>query len=147
MSWYEPVVIKNMILSIDLNLLFLVAWAYRHTIRLALIPWAFRSKFHSYLDYWHIGLPNILMLQSGLAADGLLPSCQAKWFTYVWSTSCLVSGSFVMYAVRPTALEPFPDVYWPLGTRLCTYCKSCDLLVPGSPHNKMFNSDLQNHQH
>ena len=41
--------------------------------------------------------------------------------TYVCSTSCLVSGSLVTYAVKPTALDPFPEVYWPRGIRLCTY--------------------------
>ena len=41
---------------------------------------------------------------------------------YVCSTSCRVSGSRVMYAVRPTAEEPLPEVYCPLGTKLYTYC-------------------------
>lgn len=58
----------------------------------------------------------------------------------VWRTSCRVSGSFVTYAVRPTALEPLPDVYWPRGTRLYTYWSSCDLLVPGSPQRRMLIS-------
>lgn len=40
---------------------------------------------------------------------------------HVCNTSCLVSGSLVTYAVRPTALDPFPEVYWPRGIRLCTY--------------------------
>lgn len=31
--------------------------------------------------------------------------------TYVCSTSCRVSGSFVTYAVKPTALDPLPEVY------------------------------------
>ena len=58
----------------------------------------------------------------------------------VWRTSCRVSGSFITYAVRPTALEPLPDVYWPRGTRLYTYWSSCDLLVPGSPQRRMLTS-------
>ncbi len=37
------------------------------------------------------------------------------------STSSLVSGSLVMYTVRPTAELPFPEVYIPLGAILCTY--------------------------
>src|SRR5690242_12069410 len=38
-------------------------------------------------------------------------------------TSWRVSGSRVTYAVRPTADEPFPEVYTPRGAILCTYCK------------------------
>jgi len=37
------------------------------------------------------------------------------------NTISLVSGSFVMYTVRPTAELPFPEVYIPLGAILCTY--------------------------
>ena len=42
--------------------------------------------------------------------------------TYLSSTSCLESGSRVTYAVRPTADEPFPEVYTPRGAILWTYC-------------------------
>lgn len=59
----------------------------------------------------------------------------------VWRTSCRVSGSFITYAVRPTALEPLPEVYWPRGTRLYTYWSSWDLLVPGSPQRRMLISE------
>ena len=38
------------------------------------------------------------------------------------STSCLLSGSRVMYAVKPTADEPLPEVYTPRGAILWTYC-------------------------
>lgn len=31
--------------------------------------------------------------------------------TYVCKIGCLVSGSLVTYAVKPTAEDPFPDVY------------------------------------
>ena len=62
--------------------------------------------------------------------------------THVCSVSCLVSGSLVTYAVRPTADEPLPEVYWLRGTRLNTYCSSCDLEVPGSPQSRMLMSDL-----
>lgn len=58
----------------------------------------------------------------------------------VWRTSCRVSGSFITYAVRPTALEPLPEVYWPRGTRLYTYWRSWDLLVPGSPQRRILIS-------
>lgn len=58
----------------------------------------------------------------------------------VWRTSCRVSGSFITYAVSPTALEPLPEVYWPRGTRLYTYWSSWDLLVPGSPQRRMLIS-------
>ena len=40
-------------------------------------------------------------------------------------TNSLVSGSLWTEAVRPTAEEPFPDVYTPLGAILCTYDSSC----------------------
>lgn len=66
--------------------------------------------------------------------------------TYVCKTSCLVSGSLVMYAVRPTALDPLPEVYWPRGTKLYTYWSSCDLLVPGSPHSRRLISALLTEQ-
>ena len=36
-------------------------------------------------------------------------------------TCCFESGSRVMYAVRPTADDPFPDVYTPRGAILLTY--------------------------
>lgn len=36
-------------------------------------------------------------------------------------TVSLVSGSFVIYTVKPTAELPFPDVYIPLGAILWTY--------------------------
>ena len=55
----------------------------------------------------------------------------------------LVSGSFVMYTVRPTADEPLPDVYIPLGAILCTYYRSCDFAVEGSPHKRMLISPLK----
>jgi len=61
----------------------------------------------------------------------------------VCRTSCLVSGSFVTYAVSPTAEEPLPDVYWLRGTKLYTYDSNWDLLVPGSPHSKMLISALK----
>ncbi len=48
-------------------------------------------------------------------------ACTCNPLTHVCSTSCLVSGSLVTYAVKPTALDPLPDVYWPLGIRLWTY--------------------------
>ena len=55
-------------------------------------------------------------------------------------TSSRVSGSRTTDAVRPTADDPFPEVYTPLGDSLCTYPSSCDLLVPGSPTRRMFMS-------
>lgn len=42
--------------------------------------------------------------------------------TYLSKTNCFESGSRVTYAVKPTADEPFPEVYTPLGAILCTYC-------------------------
>merc|ERR1719318_2162106 len=45
-------------------------------------------------------------------------------------------------AVSPTAELPLPEVYWDLGIRWYTYWSSWDLLVPGSPHRRMFSSDL-----
>lgn len=71
---------------------------------------------------------------------------EKQWHTHICRTSCLVSGSFVTYAVSPTADEPLPDVYWLRGTRLYTYDSNCDLLVPGSPHRRMLISALCAHQ-
>jgi hypothetical protein len=58
----------------------------------------------------------------------------------------LVFHTLVTYAVNPTADEPLPEVYMPLGAILCTYCSSCDLLVPGSPTRRTLIS-LRNLQH
>lgn len=58
------------------------------------------------------------------------------------STISRVSGSLVMYTVRPTAELPLPEVQIPLGAILWTYCKSCDLAVDGSPQSKMLSSPL-----
>ncbi len=76
-------------------------------------------------------LSNSSMQQMPLSLSTSAPVCR---------TSCRVSGSFITYAVRPTALDPFPDVYWPRGTRLYTYWSSWDLLVPGSPQSRMLIS-------
>ena len=46
------------------------------------------------------------------------------------STVSLVSSSLTTDAVKPTALDPFPDVYIPLGVILCTYDNNWLLLVP-----------------
>mmetsp|Transcript_27946 Transcript_27946/g.41204 ORF Transcript_27946/g.41204 Transcript_27946/m.41204 type:complete len:236 (-) Transcript_27946:1951-2658(-) len=64
------------------------------------------------------------------------------------NTKSRVSGSRTIEAVRPTADDPFPEVYTPRGESLCTYPKSCDLDVPGSPHKRilisprLFNFDV-----
>mmetsp|Transcript_45259 Transcript_45259/g.96293 ORF Transcript_45259/g.96293 Transcript_45259/m.96293 type:complete len:215 (-) Transcript_45259:1187-1831(-) len=55
-------------------------------------------------------------------------------------TSSLVSGSLATDAVSPTADEPFPEVYTPLGDSLWTYPRSWDLDVPGSPTRRMLMS-------
>lgn len=47
---------------------------------------------------------------------------------HVCSTVCLVSGSFITYAVSPTALEPLPEVYWPLGIRWWTYWREEEVM-------------------
>ena len=50
----------------------------------------------------------------------------------------LVSWSFVIYAVKPTAEEPFPDVYILLDDIWFTNFKNWDLEVDGSPISKIF---------
>lgn len=54
-----------------------------------------------------------------------------------------VSGSLVMYTVKPTAELPFPDVYIPRGANLWTNYRSCDFAVDGSPQSKTFISPLK----
>mmetsp|Transcript_27161 Transcript_27161/g.58201 ORF Transcript_27161/g.58201 Transcript_27161/m.58201 type:complete len:257 (-) Transcript_27161:3855-4625(-) len=55
-------------------------------------------------------------------------------------TNSLVSGSLTTDAVKPTADDPFPEVYTPLGDSLWTYPNSCDLDVPGSPTSRILMS-------
>ncbi len=45
-------------------------------------------------------------------------------------------------AVNPTALDPLPEVYIPLGAILNTCCNSCDFAVEGSPTRQMLISAL-----
>ena len=71
---------------------------------------------NGHFSIWHI----LLVTYQKILSD-VYTSLYQK--AYVCSTSCLVSGSLVTYAVRPTALEPLPDVYCPRGMRLYTYCQ------------------------
>lgn len=48
-------------------------------------------------------------------------------------TKLRVDGSRITDAVKPAALEPFPDVYTPIGETFSTNFSSCDFAVPGSP--------------
>ncbi len=43
-------------------------------------------------------------------------------------------------AVNPAAVVPRPEVYKPRGAIFATYCRSCDLAVPGSPNRRTFMS-------
>ena len=60
----------------------------------------------------------------------------------LYKMNSLVSGSFLTFAVRPTALEPLPLVYIPLGAILWTCWSIWDLAVEGSPTRQMLMSDL-----
>lgn len=57
----------------------------------------------------------------------------------VCNTSCRVSGS-LRVGIRPSTGSTSQGVPHSFGTRLCTYCSSWDLLVPGSPHSRMLQS-------
>ena len=54
-----------------------------------------------------------------------------------------VAGSLMTDAVKPAALEPFPDVYTPIGETFSTNFNNWDLAVPGSPRRRMFISPLR----
>ena len=48
-------------------------------------------------------------------------------------TNSPVSMSFMTEAVKPAALDDFPDVNTERGTMEQTYFKNCDFAVEGSP--------------
>ncbi len=60
----------------------------------------------------------------------------------LYKTNYFVYGSFLTLAVKPTALDPFPLVYIPLGDILWTCWINWDLAVEGSPIKQIFISDL-----
>ena len=50
------------------------------------------------------------------------------------------TGSLWTEAVRPAALEPFPEVYTAMGATFSTNLRSCDFAVPGSPRSSTLMS-------
>ncbi len=69
--------------------------------------------------------PPSLNTSAPLCAECQSPSLVCRRIrVYLSRTSCFESGSRVTYAVRPTADEPFPDVYTPRGAILWTYYKT-----------------------